>query len=80
MYLNQDMFNDLMRTSGHTRCRVIFDPELLRLDDKQGNDMKLMTLNNIDGGKYQLQLTNIDMMQQEIVDITIDDTRTNVSR
>lgn len=80
MYLNQDMFSDLMRTSGHTRCRVIFDPELLRLDDKRGNDMKLMTLNNVDGGKYQLQLTNVDMMQQEIVDITIDDARVNVSR
>lgn len=75
MVLNQDLFVDTIKTSGKRRCRIFFDPELLELYDAEGNDLKLLVRQNIDGGKYRLQIINTDVLKQEVVDVSIDDLR-----
>lgn len=75
MSLNTDLFVDSMRVSGASRMRVVFDPEFLRVTDVEGNDLKLLTFTNVEGGKYRIQLINTDVAQQEIVDVAIKDVR-----
>lgn len=80
MLLNADMFADTMKVSGHSRVRVVFDPEYLKLLDNQGNDLKLLTAKNVEGGQYRLQIINTDIMEQEVVDISLIDSRATRKR
>lgn len=75
LLLNTELFVDTMKVSGHTRIRVIFDPEYLNVTDAAGNDLQLLTKQNIDGGKYRLQIINTDVQRESVVDIKINDLR-----
>ncbi len=78
--LNTDTFVDTIKVSGFSRAKIYFDPEFLRVNDVNGNDMKLLTKKNVDGGKYKIQFINTDIMQDESVDIVINDLRTTHER
>jgi hypothetical protein len=76
MSLLHDTFVDTMKVSGHTRVKVVFDPEFLDVFDIGGNDLNLLATNKHDtNAKYQLQFINTDVQRQEIVSIKIKDLR-----
>lgn len=75
MTLRQELFTDTIKSSGHTRLRIAFDPEFLELRDRAGNDLGLITFDNRGGGRYRLQIVNTDVMKEEVVDVRIDDMR-----
>ena len=75
MQLNADLFTNVMKVSGHVRARIIFDPEFLRVTDTSNNDLRLIAAHNIDGSKYQLQIINTDVQQEEVVDVVVNDMR-----
>ncbi len=84
LYLKKDIFIDTINDSNHSRMRIFFDPELLQVHDKNGNELRLIStkkqssaepkINSI--GSYQLQFINVDLGQQEIIDLNILDERT----
>jgi hypothetical protein len=73
-YLNADTFVDTIKDSGHTSIRVVFNPDYLNLVNNTGADLKLLKTNRV-GGKYRLQLINVDLQAQQNVDITLQDSR-----
>lgn len=73
--LDDSQFTDTIKSSGHTQVRVVFDPELLRVTDRAGNDLQLLTFDNRDAGGYRLQLINTDVMKEEVLDVTLTDRR-----
>ena len=77
MQLEVDTFVDTMKVSGMTHIDVVFDPEYLRVDGPEGDDLRLWTFQNIDGGKYIFNILNTDLMEQEKITISIDDKRFN---
>lgn len=78
-YLNADTFVDTIKDSGHTRIRVVFNPEFLHLVDGNNADLKLIKTNRVHG-KYRLQLINVDLQAQQNADITINDLRPTTIR
>lgn len=78
-YLNADTFVDTIKDSGHTRVRVVFNPEFLKLTDGHNADLKLIKTNRVHG-KYRLQFINMDLQAQQNTDITINDLRPTAIR
>ena len=74
-YLNTDTFIDTIKDEWHSKIRIYFDPEYLRVYDKDNNDLKLIRAKNTD--KYVLQLINIDLQKESLVEIQIQDLTTN---
>jgi hypothetical protein len=75
MYLNKDLFVDTIKVSGYTRIKCVFDPEFLTVTNTNGDDVRLLTYANKDGGKYKLQIINTDVQKLSVVDININDVR-----
>lgn len=79
LYLKQDLFVDTIRDSGHSRVNVYFDPEYLKITDKEGNSLDLLRTTkespNEKSGKYQLQFINVDQQKEKKITIEINDTR-----
>lgn len=73
-FLQQDTFVDTIKTSGHSKVKVVFNPEFLKLIDSQGNDLQLVRTDN--GAEYRLQMINVDIQQQQNVKIKLEDKRT----
>lgn len=71
--LAEDLFVDTIKSSGHTRVRVFFDPEFLEVTDAKGADLQLLARDVHERGKYRLQIINTDVQKQEVVDILIED-------
>ena len=85
-FIDQSKFVDTIKDSGHSRLKVYFDPEYLRLYKKSGpqgesrKDFKLFNFegqgNGINGtANFQLQMLNTDLQQSQTVDIIIADDR-----
>jgi hypothetical protein len=85
-FLEQGKFVDTIKDSGHSRLKIYFDPEYLRLYKKSGpqgesrEDLKLFNFegrgNGINGtANFQLQMLNTDLQQSQTVDIIIADDR-----
>jgi hypothetical protein len=67
MNLNVDTFVDSIRDSGHSKLKIVFNPEFYKvLDDKQ-RDLGLIKQ------KYRLQMINVDLQEQVVVNIHIND-------
>jgi hypothetical protein len=66
---------DAIKDSNHSRMKIFFDPEYLKVTDRKGNDLELIADGN-DGSMYKMQIINIDRQISQIVDIKIDDLRT----
>ena len=77
LYLNNDLFVDTIRDSGHSRMHIYFDPEYLEIEDSQGADLELLkTLRRKSStGEYQLQFINVDHQKEKKIAISIDDLR-----
>jgi len=85
-FIDQSKFVDTIKDSGHSRLKIYFDPEYLRLYKKSGpqsesrKDLKLFNFtgqgNGINGtANFQLQMLNTDLQQSQTVDIIIADDR-----
>ena len=70
-----NLTSDCMKDSGHTSCKVFFDPEYLSIKGENDEELDLWTTIQ-DGGSYKLQIINTDRQKSQVVDIEIDDLRT----
>ena len=76
LYLNQDLFVDTIRDSGHSRMHIYFDPEYLEVASVEGDNLDLLqTKRRGKGGSYQLQILNIDHQKEQKISISVDDMR-----
>ena len=85
IYLNQDLFVDTMRDSGHSRMRLFFDPEYYDVfktasgdsetysEDTMTHVSKQTESLNLIGDSYKLQIINVDNQMSQMVDIKIND-------
>jgi len=82
IYLNQDLFVDTMKDSGHSRMRIFFDPEYSDVfiskstetyDAATGTPTVVKNEEFLDllSDKYKLQIINIDNQISEIVNLSI---------
>lgn len=78
MYLNQDAFVDSIRDQYHSKLHVYFNPEYLKVFDKDDRDLNLLAIKAEDC--YQIQLINIDINQQQLLKIRLEDRTENVIR
>lgn len=74
MYLNTDTFVDTIKDSGHSRMRVIFNPEYLGVVDSNGHDLGLLKTGP--DAQYQISIINVDLQSQQNVVINLQDKRT----
>lgn len=74
MFLNQDMFVDTIKDSGHKEVKVYFMPEYLEVHDSNGTDLGLLTKKD-KKSKFQLQMINVDLQEQKSFDVFIQDLR-----
>jgi len=77
-YLQRDAFVDTIRTSGSKLLRVVFNPEYLKIVDRDKNDLRL--LRSDESSKYTLQLLNVDLQQQSSVAIHLSDRRSGMKK
>ena len=70
-----NLTSDCMKDSGHTSCKIFFDPEYLSITDENDEELDLWTTSQ-EGGSYKLQIINTDRQKSQLVDIEIDDLRT----
>jgi hypothetical protein len=73
MYVEQDMFVDAIRVSGERskQMTVIFDPEYYNIYSGNKTLHKISTLQN--GGRYKINIINVDTQKQNTVEVLIDD-------
>ena len=82
IYLNQDLFVDTMKDSGHSRMRIFFDPEYSDVfltksidsyDAATGTPTVIKNEEFLDllADKYKLQIINVDNQLSEIIDLSI---------
>ena len=67
VYLNSDTFVDSIKDEGHTKVRVVFNPEFLKVVDNAGHDLGLLKTGQTD--TYRLQLINVDLQKQQVVEL-----------
>lgn len=71
-FLKRDTFVDSIRTNGSTKLSIYFNPEYLRVFDREGNDLRLI---KTDGdATYKLQMINVDVQKDAIIDMSINNT------
>ena len=80
IYLNQDLFVDTMKDSGHTRMRVFFDPEYYDVAKVVENSPALVALGgpatvdeslNFIASQYKIQIMNVDNQLSQVINIDI---------
>jgi len=80
IYLNQDLFVDTMKDSGHTRMRVFFDPEYYDVARVVENSSALVALGgpatvneslNFIASQYKIQIMNVDNQLSQVINIDI---------
>lgn len=76
MYLQEEVFVDTIKDSGHTRLKIYFDPEYLSVfyGRKSNTDLGLLATNRT-GGSYKMQFINVDLQKSQTIDIILDDKR-----
>lgn len=77
-FLLRDTFVDTIKDSGHRSLKVVFNPEFLTVINNNGNDLGLLKTDN--GSKYQLQLINLDLQEQQVLNINLVDRRTTTEK
>ena len=75
MFLNRDLFVDTIRDSSHSRMKLFFDPEYLKVVNARDRDMNLLATTQL-GGSYQLQILNVDHQKSRVIEIYVDDLQT----
>jgi len=72
MYVENQLFVDSIRTSRGSRMKLYFNPEYYSLVNNQKKVIKTLSTKQ-DGGRYLLQVLNLDNQKVENLTITIDD-------
>lgn len=80
LYLNQDLFVDTMKNSGHTRMKIFFDPEYFDVFQTRSVETTVAgaTFSSTEteslgllGNNYKLQIINTDSQLSEVLNIDI---------
>jgi hypothetical protein len=70
LYVRQEAFIDVIKTSGFKRMNVYFDPDYLRLVNDEDQDLKFLPWDD-PNAVYKMLLVNTDRQQSATVDITL---------
>ena len=84
LYIGQDFFEDVIKTSGKKRCTVFFDPEYYKIvkkvntDDSSSNsEQKTQDIDYIKTSdtefNYTLQMINVDLQEEQKVKFRVSD-------
>lgn len=78
MYLDEDLFRDVIRVSGARakRMKLYLTPEFYELERADGRREAVLETTNGTGGSYALQFLNTDNQKLVRVEISIEDRRT----
>jgi len=71
VFLKGDLFLDAIVTTNKRRLKAYFDPEYLKLLDREGNDMGLLKLSA--DASYNITVIDVDRAQQVVLKMYIDD-------
>ena len=78
IFIDEDIFLDVIKTTNFKKCHIYFEPEFLELYQQTASnthsDLKLLSTDKNDG-KYILQIINTDNQKQQSVSITLNDKR-----
>lgn len=78
-FLNAEVFKDSVVETGKYTMNVAFQPEHLRLIDKDNNDLGFLKT-DVQGSLYRILVMNTDLAVSETVNITIKEQRTTRNR
>ena len=73
-YLRGTLIEDCIKDSGHFKLSVFFDPEYLNVVDEKDDDFELLA-SSLNGGKYKLQILNVDRQKNKVVTFEVKDLR-----
>lgn len=76
IFLNEEIFTDSIRDQNHSSLEVYFNPEYLRLFNKNDNELNYLAIG--EKNSYQLQFINLDIAEQQILTIQLTDRTENV--
>ena len=75
MFVDEDMFVDVVKTTNYKKCHLYFEPEFLEIyDSTNGQELGLLSTDKKDG-KYILKIINTDNQKQQNVEIILHDKR-----
>jgi hypothetical protein len=75
IFIRGSLTMDAIKVSNRNEVKVYFDPEYLKIVNRSGVDMKLLTTSK--SGQYSLVIIDVDRAQSISVPLYIDDLRTN---
>ena len=75
VFIRGSLTMDAIKISNRKDISVYFDPEYLKVIDRRGSDMKLLTMST--SGQYTLVVLDIDRAQSISIPLYVDDLRTN---
>ena len=75
IFIRGSLTMDAIKVSNRKDVDVYFDPEYLKVVDRRGSDMKLLTTSKV--GQYTLVVLDVDRAQSISIPLYIDDLRTN---
>jgi len=69
---NEEVFSDVIKSSGYRKAKIYFNPDFLKVTKTEGeSETTLIDLNESSGVEYKLNLINMDLQKQQILDIII---------
>ena len=76
MMMEEEVFTDVIKTSGYKSAKVYFNPDFLKVtkENESGAIETLLNLDNNEDSLYKLNLINIDLQKQQNLDIIIGET------
>jgi hypothetical protein len=77
VFLRGDLFLDSIVTTGKRRLKIYFDPEYLKLVDRDGNDLGLFQL--AESGKYKISILDVTRAESASVELAIKDLRNSIA-
>jgi hypothetical protein len=75
IFMRGSLTMDAIKISNRNEVKVYFDPEYLKVVNRSGVDMKLLTTST--SGQYSLVIIDVDRAQSISVPLYVDDLRTN---
>lgn len=72
-FVSKELFLDSIITTNRKRAKVYFDPEYLKIHDRDDNDLGLLLTER--KGKYVMSIIDADRSQADMVEIMIKDER-----
>lgn len=74
MFLNKDLFADLIDDERSSRMKLYFTPRNYTITNNGEKPVYSISTNK-NGGNYKIQVMNLDLQQQKVINVTIDDKR-----